>query len=181
MRRRGFTLLETMLVLALAGLLLAAAMPQLSAMLARQQLRTASSDLFAAIELTRSQAIARGTRVLIMPADRAGTNWAQGWIVFVDQNNNQQWDAGEEVIVQHGPVAPSLLIQANLSSSLGALYIAYNDAGRSCSASNSLVARWGTLSLKSGSNVRNIKINMLGRARICDPQLEPQSCTGAYN
>jgi type IV fimbrial biogenesis protein FimT len=56
---------------------------------------------------------------------------------------------------------------------------AYNAAGRACSAGNSLAARWGTLSLTQGEDVRNIKINMLGRVRVCDPAQDRANCDGA--
>ena len=51
--------------------------------------------------------------------------------------------------------------------------------GRSCSDTSSLAARWGTLSITSGQQARRIKINMLGRARICDPARDGASCGGA--
>ena len=61
------------------------------------------------------------------------------------------------------------------------LYLAYNGAGRSCAAGNSLSARWGTLSVTRGDDARNIKINMLGRLRVCDPAIDPINCGGASN
>jgi type IV fimbrial biogenesis protein FimT len=57
-------------------------------------------------------------------------------------------------------------------------YIAYNGAGRSCADGNSAAARWGTVSLYHGGHIRRIKINMLGRARVCDPARDA-GCDGA--
>jgi type IV fimbrial biogenesis protein FimT len=51
--------------------------------------------------------------------------------------------------------------------------------GRSCSDTSSMAARFGTLSLFQGRHTRRIKINMLGRARICDPARDGASCDGA--
>ncbi len=174
----GFTLLELMVVLLIAAVLAAAGTVSMRDMVARQQLRTTTNDLFASIDLTRSQAIARGGRVMLMPLDSAGVDWSQGWVIFADSNGNLLFDDGDELIFQQGPVAPGIEISAVFSSGHAPFYIAYNGAGRSCSASNSMAARWGTLSVVLGKRARHIKINMLGRVRVCDPQETPATCSG---
>lgn len=172
----GMTLLELMLALVIAAILMAVASANLGPLLQRQQLRSATNDLFSAISLTRSSAIARGSRVLLMPL---ASDWSAGWVVFADLNGNLAFDAGDELIFEQGPVARGILVSAAFSSPHPPSYLAYNGAGRSCSATNSMAARWGTLSLVLGKQARHIKINMLGRARVCDPAIEPASCSGA--
>lgn len=171
-------MLEVLAVLSIAALLAAAALPSLQQMLARQQLRAATGDLFSAIELTRSQAMARGQRVLLMPAGSGGMDWRTGWLVFIDQNASLAFDGGDELLFRQGPLAAGITVQFAFSSAATPLYIAYNGAGRSCSATNSLAARWGTLSLALGKQLRHIKINMLGRVRVCDPQQQTANCSG---
>lgn len=178
-RDNGMTLLELMLALVIAAILMAVASANLGPLLQRQQLRSATNDLFSAISLTRSSAIARGGRVLLMPLAGDGSDWSAGWVVFADLNGNLVFDAGDELIVEQGPVAHGILVSAAFSSPHPPSYLAYNGAGRSCSATNSMAARWGTLSLVLGKQARHIKINMLGRARVCDPANEPASCSGA--
>lgn len=175
----GASLAELLVVLALAGILAGAAMLSFSDILRRQRLRIATNDLLAAIDLTRSQAIARGAKVLMAPLEPAGADWRLGWAVFVDQNGNRRPDAGELLIFRHGPLADGITVSSKFSSGAAPTYVAYNSAGRACSAGNSLAARWGTLSLAQGEDARNIKINMLGRVRVCDPAKEPADCTGA--
>ncbi|WP_226936202.1 GspH/FimT family protein [Janthinobacterium sp. GW458P] len=176
--RAGYTLLELLAVLAIAALLAAAALPSLQQLLARQQVRAAATDLFSAIELTRAQAMARGRRVLLMPAGDGGTDWRTGWLVFIDSNTNLVFDDGDELLFRQGPLPAGITAQFAFSSATAPFYIAYNGAGRSCSAANSLAARWGTLSLALGKQVRHIKINMLGRVRVCDPQQQAVNCSG---
>lgn len=177
-RWRGHTLLELLAVLSISALLLSLGLPALTELLARQRLRATASDLFSAIELTRVQAMARGRRVLLMPAGD-GADWRKGWLVFVDRNNNLVYDGGDELLLRQAPLAAGITVRFGFTSGTAApLYIAYNSAGRSCSASNSLAARWGTLSLIFGKQERHIKINMLGRVRICDPQ-QSSNCSGA--
>ena len=176
--RTGHTLLELLAVLSIAALLMAAALPSLQQVLARQQVRAAATDLFSAIELTRAQAMARGQRVLLMPAGPGGMDWRTGWLVFIDRNVNLAFDGDDELLFRQGPLAAGFTVQFAFSSATPPLYIAYNGAGRSCSATNSLAARWGTLSLILGKQRRHIKINMLGRVRVCDPQQQAANCSG---
>jgi type IV fimbrial biogenesis protein FimT len=42
-------------------------------------LQAAANDLQAAIDLTRSEAMARGHKVLMAPVDPSGANWQSGW------------------------------------------------------------------------------------------------------
>jgi type IV fimbrial biogenesis protein FimT len=179
-RRRGFTLVELAIVLAIGAVTMSIALPDLRQMIRSQQLKAAASDLFGAIDLARTQAIARGRRVQLVPAGAGpAPDWSGGWVVFVDQDGDRRPGEGEEVIMRHGPLAAGIVLHAAFSSQQGLPYLAYNSMGRSCSDTSSLAARWGTLSLVQGRQTRRIKINMLGRARICDPARDGASCAGA--
>ncbi len=174
----GVSLVELLVVLVLAAILLGAAAPAYHRLMRQQQLRVATNDLVAAVNLTRSHAIARGGPVMLAPLEAGGTDWAKGWAVFVDDNGNRRPDAGEQRLFQHGRLPDGLTVASAFSSGGTPFYFAYNGAGRGCSAGNSLAARWGTMSLTQGSDARNIKINMLGRLRVCDPAAEHSGCDG---
>ena len=177
--KRGFSLIEVLVVLTLTTILLAMAVPNLQPLIARWQLRSATADLRSAIDLARAQAIGHNRVILLAPLDPAGTAWEHGWTVFADANGNRRRDTGEVLFGHHGPVPKGILIEANLTSAAPPLVLAYNGAGRSCSPDNSLAAQWGTLTLRQGRELRRIKINMLGRIRVCDPATEPADCSGA--
>ena len=174
-RMHGFSLVELMVVIAVAAVLLGIAVGNLGSMIRHQQLKAALSDLFGAIDLTRSQAITRGTRVYLVPAD---DGWPSGWTVFVDQDGDGLPGEGDEVIAVHGPLARGIVVTSGFTSPRTPDYIAYNAGGRSCSHTSSMAARWGTLSMALDGNTRRIKINMLGRARACDPARDGESCSG---
>jgi type IV fimbrial biogenesis protein FimT len=177
-RHAGFTLFELVTVLAIGTLMCGIALPDMRQMIRSQQLKVAVNDLFGAIELTRTQAIARGRRVQLVPASGDPLDWSGGWVVFIDDDGDRRPGGAEEIIMRHGPLADGIVVDAAFSSQQGSPYLAYNSMGRSCSDASSLAARWGTLSLIQGRQTRRIKINMLGRARICDPARDGASCSG---
>jgi type IV fimbrial biogenesis protein FimT len=171
--RLGFTLLELLIVLAILSVLFASALPELSNMLAGRQLRAASADLLAAINNTRAQAIARRRVVTLLPEQG---DWQQGWLIVIDANANRRADDGEPVLMRHKQAPERLQVRAKFTDNTAPFYISYNAAGRSCRAAHPNAANFGTITLELAGAQRNIKINMQGRARLCDPALEPASC-----
>ena len=175
----GFSLTEILAVLAILAIMAGVALPDMLALVQRQRLKAAVSDLSNAIELTRSQALARGRRVLLVPLGAAGNDWRSGWVVFIDGDLDRRPGPGEEVISSHGPLAEGISIDFNFTSNATPWYIAYNGSGRSCNHTSSMAARYGTLSLFWGDEIRRIKISMLGRMRICNPARDQTGCEGA--
>lgn len=175
---RGFSLPELLLVTAIGAILLGTALPDLGGLLRAQQLRTATNDLFGAIGLARAQAIARNERVVLMPRDPDGVDWAQGWTVFVDRDGDGLPGAGDDILAVREALPGGFATDFAFTSPAAPYYIAYNGAGRSCTVTNGGAARWGTLSLFHGGATRRIKINMLGRARACNPARDA-NCDGA--
>lgn len=175
---RGTGLAELAVVLAIAAVSFAVAAPDLHALVRSQQLKAASSELFDAISHTRAQAIARNERVKLMPRDPGGADWTRGWTVFIDRDGDRRPGTGDEVLAVHGPLPEGVRIRFSFTQSARPQYIAYNGAGRSCSDTNSGASRLGTLSLFHGEESRRIKINMLGRVRLCNPARD-DGCDGA--
>lgn len=173
----GFSIVELLTVLAIVAVLAAIAVPNLGAVLQAQRLKVAVNDLFGSIGMTRSQALARNTRVQLSPRDPAGTDWSRGWTVFVDHDEDGLPGAGDEILSEHAALVGSIAVGFAFSSAAAPFYIAYNGAGRSTS-NKSDAARFGTVSLFQDGAIRRIKINMLGRARMCDPARDA-SCEGA--
>ncbi|MGZ3158013.1 MAG: GspH/FimT family pseudopilin [Burkholderiaceae bacterium] len=173
-RFTGFTLHELMVVLSIATIVLMIGVPSFGAVIRNQKITTASNDFFMAINLTRSEAIRRGTRVDLIPS--AGKDWASGWIVFVDRNNNQIVDAGEEVIFSHGSISNDLTIKSAFTDSTKE-YLAYNGTGRTRTNASAQTPQFGTITFALGKQVRRIKLNFLGRSRLCNPESD-STCTG---
>ncbi|MDB5959198.1 MAG: hypothetical protein JWP59_492 [Massilia sp.] len=176
--RAGHTLVELLAVLAISLVLLSIAMPAMGDMLRAYRLRMAAADLFGAVELARGQAIALGQTVLLAPT-AATLDWGDGWTVFIDRNGDRRPDGGDEILVRRPSPAPGIAYTMHFGAQQGPPYLAYNSMGRGCNHANSLASRFGTMTLKQGEQIRRIKINMLGRARLCDPAREPLACAGA--
>lgn len=74
---KGFTLLELMLVLTIAGILATIGMPAMRDMMLNQKVKTAASDLHLSLLLARSEAIKRSSNVVM----ERNTSWDNGWSV----------------------------------------------------------------------------------------------------
>lgn len=85
---RGFTVLELMITVAVLAILLGMAVPAYRDTIRNNQIAASSAALVTALSLARNEAMKRGRRVSVCAANAnvcaAGTNWSNGWIVFVD-------------------------------------------------------------------------------------------------
>jgi type IV fimbrial biogenesis protein FimT len=84
-RRNGFTLIELMVTLSIAGVLLAVGLPSLSRLIANNRVATQTNEFVGALNLARSEAVRRSHGVSIRSS--GGTiDFASGWKVFKDTN-----------------------------------------------------------------------------------------------
>lgn len=97
----GFTLLELMVVIAIAAILLAIALPSFTTTLRSNRVATSTNELLATLSLARSEAV-RSTRGagVCTSSDGAscGGDWNSGWLVWGDSNGNGALDVGETVV-----------------------------------------------------------------------------------
>lgn len=117
--RRGVTLYELLMTLALVGIVLAAGLPAFSGTLARQRQAVEINALFHAIHLARKESIVRRKVVSLCPSQdgescEPGKDWSAGWVLFEnsDRDSPPQVDAGETVL-QHHRVSDKVRISAN--------------------------------------------------------------------
>ncbi len=89
----GFTLIELMTTLLIAGVVLGIGVPAFNQFVATNQMAAGVNDLTSSLHLARTEAVKRRSNVTICPSadpmadppacDNAGS-FADGWIVFVD-------------------------------------------------------------------------------------------------
>lgn len=167
---RGFTLIELMIVLAVASVLLGTAVPAMTSTIKSVQLSSASNQLLAGLLLARSEAIKRNGRgVICKSADgatcTASGDWEQGWLVFHDADNDGSRDAGEAIVQQVEHLAGDLRVKGKLSV---ARYISYGADGGTRFASGGFQAGTITLCLRSANagEARQIIVSSSGRPRV---------------
>jgi type IV fimbrial biogenesis protein FimT len=104
-RSRGFTLMELMITLTLAGVLLGIGVPSFRDFMRSGRLTGAANETLIAVVAARNEALRRQMTVSVCPsADPAAVAptcvgaATQGFISFVDTNNNCQRDAGEDIV-----------------------------------------------------------------------------------
>lgn len=128
---QGFSLIETMVAVALLGTLVALAAPSFARIGERYKADGVQSDLIAALQSARSEAVNQGRTVTVRrlagcaeathPAD-----WRCGWEVFIDRNRNRSRDPDDALLSIHGPVqGHQILLEGPDSESL-----AYSALGR---------------------------------------------------
>lgn len=118
-RKRGYTLYELLMTLALVGIVLATGLPAFSGTLARQRQAVEINALFHSIHLARKESIMRRKVVSLCPspdglACSPGRDWSTGWILFenADRDSPPQVDTGEPVLRYHR-VSDDVRILAN--------------------------------------------------------------------
>lgn len=153
----GFGLIEFLIALAVVAILSGLGAASYRGVTGRTSVAVEAGDLLHAIELTRSEAAKRGARVTLLPA---GGDWAAGWTVFVDANGNRQVDAGEPLILAHGPLRSSTRVIANTTPG----YIAFGAAGTPRQYNGAFLA--ATLTLCDAGVSRSIVLARTGRPRL---------------
>lgn len=176
----GFTLVELMMVMAIVGILLAVAAPGMRAYISNSSSNSLSSTLLIDIMYARNHAMSNEVIVKMIPfgndpaavdiADSAaslfepnasGVNWGLGWLIFVDDDNDNIFDAGELTLRNHSSFGPGAHIS---SGPAGAVLdrinpIGFNPSGTAINVGSLTIATFGC----AGDNARVIQINQIGQ------------------
>ena len=183
-RATGFSLIELMVVIAIATILVTLAVPAFQGMIASSNLTSTTNDLVATFARARSDAVRRGKRVTVcMSADGAQCTtsgaWSQGWIMFNDDKHSASDDAkvetGETITAIASTLSNNLVITSNLP------YVSYSADGQSKLMKGGAGA--GTLrvcstssALTNDTRARDIVINFAGRANVVKPTGVAANC-----
>jgi len=117
-RCAAFTLVETVIALAIAALLAAMAVPAFHEWLSDYQLANVAKHLAETMTRARTEAVRRGHRVNLCKsidrrrcADHGG--WDAGFVVFVDVNHNGVIDTDEQVLEAEGAAPRGISVSGN--------------------------------------------------------------------
>jgi type IV fimbrial biogenesis protein FimT len=157
----GFTLLEVMLALAIAGIVLALGVPGLGSWMAQQELQDRADALLHALDLARSEAVKRGARVDVCPSAgdcSAAAPWEGGWIVLADSARGTRSSS----ITRERRASPGITIRGNRPV---ADYVSYTSLGHARRFDGAL--QMGTFTVcRPGQRARKVILANSGRARV---------------
>lgn len=177
-RHSGVTIIELMIVVAIAAILLAMAPPSFRDMVLNNRLVTETNRLVAEIQLARSESAKRGRRVILCASNDPnvatpacnGTagNWRTGWIVFADMDGNDGYDNGTDaLIVRSHAATASVTISANTvttsTTSPETRLILAPEAGRDDPTGDVVFRVCDTRGVSSG---REVTVNPVGRPQV---------------
>ena len=128
-RNLGFTLIELMVTIAIGVLLMVVAAPNLIQFQKNAQLSDAVSNLILATGTAKSAALKTGRDTYVVRKDNA-LGWSSGWFVFVDNNWNQQYDAGtDDVLLSHEPISSNVMITTPGTTAFSDGYVLFSGSG----------------------------------------------------
>jgi type IV fimbrial biogenesis protein FimT len=178
-RSRGFTLVELLIVLAVAAVLAGVTVPAMNALVKSVKLTSATNDLFASLLMARSEAVKRNSRVALCKSSdgiscASSGGWEQGWIVFHDTNNDGMHASGEEIVMRAQALSPDLRLSGNLNV---AKYVSYSPSGNAKLVGGGFQAGTITLCNESASSgeARQIILSTAGRPRV--QKIQIASCS----
>jgi len=168
MRARGFTLIESLIVVSILGLLLAAGLPTLADFMKNQRIRGVAEQVRDGLSLARLEAIRRNTTVNFVPN---GT----GWSVVIPASGNTtaitvatRSPYGQETDITATPTTAQAGFNGSGRLTTGTTYsVALTQPSLTCAA--------------SGGTARCLNVNVVrgGDIRMCDPaqsSSRPEGC-----
>lgn len=171
---RGFTLIELMVTVAMLSVLIAIGAPSLATFRRNAELTSFTNTMLAALNGARGEAMKRGRNAMMVPAD--GSSWSSGWIVFVDVDRSQAYEAANDIAILTREAPPSYLtINPNGVAASSPPYLMFDASGYARTRTGGFGAT--TFEIKRNdvtgadqlAQTRRVKISSPGRIRICIP------------
>jgi len=169
---RGVTLIEVVIVVAIIGIVTAAAMPSMRSTLSNSHSTTVGNRLLADLSLARSEAIMSRMPAVVCPSSDRSTcsdsdDWSSGWIVFIDSDGNDQRSASEPVL---SAASGSDLGGLQVKSTVDRTKARFLPDGRSGGTNLSVRVCDGA------KLTRSVVVNISGRSRLEMPATAQTAC-----
>ena len=119
---RGFTLIELMVTLAIAAIVLSIGIPSFKNIIKENNQATLLNEFTSYVNFAKSTAVTQGAVVVLCPRNTAGTDcnssgsWDDGWIVFVDSNEDGDKDNGDTLLKVHESIDDDFNITTSSTS-----------------------------------------------------------------
>lgn len=162
-RQTGLTMIELMIVVAIAAILAAIAAPSFNDFIDNTRLTSTMSQLSGDLNRARSEAIKRNSWVLVCARSTdiaCGTDWGDGWLVCQDSSNDGTDNCDSSTATNPNPIAVHQSINTNFTLTGSAASIRFNPNGTGTA---------GTLNLVSGAKSRTANIVATGNISVSNP------------
>jgi len=171
--------MELMVTLAVAGVLVAIAVPNMRDFIRNNRLTSASNDLLHSLNLARTEAIKRQTYVVVCATgdpDASDGSLAcsygpfQGWFVFEDTNRDGQHGGGEPVLERHALVDSTVRVSSDhdgIVSYAGTGFAGFEPGVARTQTQNVMLCdHRGNIAVGTDSTARALLVATTGRARV---------------
>ncbi len=128
----GFTLIELMVVVALAAIMAALAAPSFKSFVSGQRVKTAASDFVMTAIFARSEAIKRNADVTISAVTSGANGWKDGWIVAVGGSQLSQQQAYTGITFSGSASVITYSSTGRLSAAVTTMTITGTDGSARC-------------------------------------------------
>jgi len=195
MKQRGFTIIEVVIVVALAAFLLAAVAPSVSTWMRNTRIRTAAEAISNGLQQARNEAVRRNqsvgfylvsdTSAVSMSDSCALSASSSGWVVALASPVSKCASDRDTFIAVRPPgdTANGLSVASKDAGGNDATSVSFNGYGQISSASPISCIKLSNSS-DSGARALNIAINAGGQIRMCDPAVsssDPRACLAGCN
>jgi len=171
----GFSLIELVVAMAIAGILLGVGVPSFKSFIASSKMTEVNNALVYSIQLARSASVERLEPVGLCVSDdpmaseavcTTGGNYNKGWFVYADANGDGDRDSGEDILERVEP--PGELFEFDPSSSYEN-HIYFSDSGASINVAGVPVKGSIGIDYSNETELRLIRVSANGRVTTETP------------
>ena len=109
-KNTGFTLMELIVTVAVAGILLSIGVPSFNSTIRSNRLTSHTNSLIIALHFSRGESVKRNKSITIR---RKSPQWESGWNVFIDVNGDGNKDNGDELIKTYPSLPPLFTLRSS--------------------------------------------------------------------
>jgi type IV fimbrial biogenesis protein FimT len=172
--KRGFSLLELMVTLAIGSILLGLALPSFQSIMGNSQMSATANTLVFSLQSARSEAIKRSKAAGVCTSSNSldanascdAGGFAAGWIVYIDDNGDGDRDAAEELIMQVEERSSAFSFSTD---TWFASQVYFNNSGYSSNAAGTPLSGQISIDYANGTELRDVIISANGHIRTETP------------